>query len=157
MSAAPKFTPGPWEPCGTFVRTARVASHPSGRDGVAIADCYITDGVHAVGERAANVALIAAAPDLYAALRDIVASLAEHDDEGMIEHAAQMMAARAALARVESAAYQRDDAIRESAIIALLGGSHYMDPPDGGDVSLLEQLRRMAEDAAKWRKSEAAR
>ena len=43
-----------------------------------------------------------------------------------------------------------------SDIIALLGGSHYMDPPDGGDVSLLEQLRRMAE-AAKWRKSEGSR
>lgn len=32
-------------------------------------------------------------------------------------------------------------------LIAILGGSWYMDPPDGGDVPLLEQLRRMAEDA----------
>lgn len=36
-------------------------------------------------------------------------------------------------------------------LIALLPGSYYMDPPDGGDVSLLVQLRRMAEDAAKYR------
>lgn len=34
---------------------------------------------------------------------------------------------------------------------ALLPGTYYMDPPDGGDVSLLEQLRRMAEDARRWR------
>lgn len=34
---------------------------------------------------------------------------------------------------------------------ALLPGVYYMDPPDGGNVSLLEQLRRMSEDAAKWR------
>lgn len=27
----------------------------------------------------------------------------------------------------------------------------YMDPPDGGNVSVLEQVARMAEDAAKWR------
>ncbi|KUM02727.1 hypothetical protein AWB61_02915 [Chromobacterium sp. F49] len=26
-----------------------------------------------------------------------------------------------------------------------------MDPPDGGDVPLLEQLQRMARDAARWR------
>ena len=42
--------------------------------------------------------LIAAAPKLLEALRSIVASLAEHDDEGMIEHAEQMIAARAAIA-----------------------------------------------------------
>lgn len=34
---------------------------------------------------------------------------------------------------------------------ALLPGPHYMDPPDGGDVSALEQMRRMSEDAARWR------
>lgn len=28
---------------------------------------------------------------------------------------------------------------------------YYMDPPDGGDVPLIEQLRRMAEDAWKYR------
>jgi hypothetical protein len=36
-------------------------------------------------------------------------------------------------------------------VYALLPGYHYMDPPDGGDVSPLEQMRRMAEDAEKWR------
>lgn len=32
-----------------------------------------------------------------------------------------------------------------------LPGSYYMDPPDGGDVTPLEQLRRMAEDARRYR------
>ena len=100
MSAAPKFTPGPWEPCGTFVRTARVASHPSGRDGVAIADCYVTDGVHAVGERAANVALIAAAPDLYHALRNFL-DACEREDRDTLQGVVR--AAYTALARVEGA------------------------------------------------------
>lgn len=34
---------------------------------------------------------------------------------------------------------------------ALLPGPYYMDPPDGGDVTVLEQIRRMAEDAARYR------
>ena len=34
---------------------------------------------------------------------------------------------------------------------ALLPGVYYMDPPDGGQVEVLEQLRRMADDAARYR------
>ena len=34
---------------------------------------------------------------------------------------------------------------------ALLPSVYYMDPPDGGDVDLIEQLRRMAKDAARYR------
>ncbi len=34
---------------------------------------------------------------------------------------------------------------------AALPGSLYMDPPDGGDTPISEQLRRMAKDAALWR------
>ena len=36
-------------------------------------------------------------------------------------------------------------------ISALLPGTHYMDPPDGGSVALIEQLQRMAHDAARYR------
>ena len=32
-----------------------------------------------------------------------------------------------------------------------LPGAHYMDPPDGGDVPVSEQLSRMAKDAARYR------
>jgi hypothetical protein len=42
-------------------------------------------------------------------------------------------------------------AAKEDQISALLPGSYYMDPPDGGDVSVIEQLRRMARDAARYR------
>lgn len=33
----------------------------------------------------------------------------------------------------------------------LLPGSYYIDPPDGGGVALMEQLERMAQDAARYR------
>ncbi len=39
--------------------------------------------------------------ELLEALQNIVKSLADHDDEGMIEHAEQMIAARAAIAKAE--------------------------------------------------------
>lgn len=38
-------------------------------------------------------------------------------------------------------------------LMALLPGVYYMDPPDGGDVSVLEQLRRMSVDARRYRES----
>jgi len=41
------------------------------------------------------------------------------------------------------------DVIRE--ITAALPGTQYMDPPDGGDVSVHEQVRRMAKDAERYR------
>lgn len=41
--------------------------------------------------------------------------------------------------------------ILEAHLASLLPGVHYMDPPDGGDVSVSEQLSRMAEDAAAYR------
>ncbi|MCA7900709.1 hypothetical protein LGM39_15120 [Burkholderia cepacia] len=45
--------------------------------------------------------------------------------------------------------------VTDDDLTALLPGTHYMDAPDGGNVSLLEQLRRMAEDAARYRASRA--
>lgn len=36
-------------------------------------------------------------------------------------------------------------------VYALLLGYHYMAPPDGGDVTPLEQMRRMAADAENYR------
>jgi len=43
----------------------------------------------------------------------------------------------------------RLEVIRE--ITAALPGAYYMDPPDGGDVSIPEQVRRMAKDAERYR------
>lgn len=39
----------------------------------------------------------------------------------------------------------------EKAVANSLGGPYYMDMPDGGSVTLEEQLQRMAKDAARYR------
>lgn len=41
--------------------------------------------------------------------------------------------------------------VSDRELAALLPGPHYMDPPDGGSVTLLEQLKRMAKDAERYR------
>ena len=41
------------------------------------------------------------------------------------------------------------------ACASVLPGVIYMDPPDGGDVSVSEQLRRMAKDAERYRRLRA--
>lgn len=47
---------------------------------------------------------------------------------------------------------ERDEARAEREAMAnVLPGHYYMDPPDGGDVPVLEQLRRMAKDAERYR------
>ena len=36
-------------------------------------------------------------------------------------------------------------------LLFLLPGAYYMDPPDGGSVTMLEQLKRMAKDSERYR------
>lgn len=64
---------------------------------------------------------------------------------------APAMATVADIDAMQAAAYAdgRKDQIEEFAI--LLPGAYYMDPPDGGSVEVLEQFRRMARDAARYR------
>ncbi len=50
-------------------------------------------------EIVANARLIAAAPELLTALQAIVKTLADQDDEGLIEHVQPMIDARAAIAK----------------------------------------------------------
>lgn len=45
----------------------------------------------------------------------------------------------------------------EAALGDILPGAYYMDPPDGGSVDLIEQVRRMADDATKWREAESGK
>lgn len=46
---------------------------------------------------------------------------------------------------------ERDALAREvDACAAALPGPYYMDPPDGGDVPISEQVKRMARDAARY-------
>ena len=54
--------------------------------------------------RAEMLALIAAAPDLLSALKNLCDTLAADDMEGLIEHAEPMMQARAAIAKAEASA-----------------------------------------------------
>src|SRR5574341_2152533 len=44
---------------------------------------------------------------------------------------------------------EREATVSEFA--ALLPGAYYMDPSDGGNISTLEQFKRMAQDAKMWR------
>jgi hypothetical protein len=52
---------------------------------------------------------------------------------------------------VRAAASAQATIVDEADLLSLLPGPYYMDPPDGGSVTVLEQLRRMADDAAKYR------
>lgn len=94
-----KHTPGPWFAVGGWVEVER--------DDIAdICSCCPEDfGQEHIGrnykEVMANARLIAAAPELLSALKEIVQSLADQDDEGMIEHTLQMSNARAAIAKAE--------------------------------------------------------
>lgn len=53
-------------------------------------------------------------------------------------------------AKVDTLVARTIDAVRD-AESRLLPGTQYMDPPDGGDVDVDEQLRRLAQDAARYR------
>lgn len=48
-------------------------------------------------------------------------------------------------------AYAEGRRDEQEELASVLPGSYYMDPPDGGSVTVLEQFTRMAQDAARWR------
>lgn len=53
--------------------------------------------------------------------------------------------------KADHASFEAGACWAEAEFAKILPGPNYMDPPDGGDVSVIEQFRRMAEDARKWR------
>lgn len=60
-------------------------------------------------------------------------------------------ALKALVAERDDLCRQLDEARAErDAMANVLPGHYYMDPPDGGDVPVLEQLRRMAKDAERY-------
>lgn len=82
---------------------------------------------------------------------------AEPDDEAISavrarleQHAVYF--SRSSIEEIVSAVRKAAPAISESDLLALLPGTTYMDAPDGGSPSLLEQLQRMAKDAARYRR-----
>lgn len=86
-----KYTSGPWE-----IQKAEDAYCIASVGNLVIMP---TAGKVKHDNSEADANLIAAAPDLLEALETIVKSLSDQDDEGMIEHAEQMIAARAAIAK----------------------------------------------------------
>ena len=81
----PKFTPGPWYRCGARVGFG-IAQEGTGKP------VATTVGI-------ADSCLITAAPDLYAAMEELVTKLVIDDEEGLIEYAEPIIKARAALAK----------------------------------------------------------
>ena len=75
-----------------------------------------------------------AAADLIAALLDEV----DYDEDRVVRAAAQLKQERDTLAK------------EVDACASTLPGPYYMDPPDGGDVPISEQVKRMARDAARF-------
>ena len=66
-------------------------------------------------------------------------------------HEAQNHACKMAKERDEARVLQDRLAAELAECAAVLPGAYYMDPPDGGDVSVSEQLSRMAKDAERYR------
>ena len=107
-------TPGPWMQHPMFPEYVVLAAHADRPIGAAVdaatdlakyAQYIVRVEIlhrHRSGyECAANARLIAAAPELYEALTEIVDSLSTQDDEGLVEHAEKMIKARAALAKAQ--------------------------------------------------------
>jgi len=61
---------------------------------------------------------------------------------------------KAEIDAAETRAYAEGRKDEAEELASVLPGPYYMDPPDGGSVTVLEQLQRMAEDARKWREQE---
>jgi len=70
---------------------------------------------------------------------------------------AQLVAFAEALAdRAATDAYAEGRKDEQEELASLLPGAYYMDPPDGGNVSLREQFERMARDAEQMVAARAA-
>lgn len=104
--SAPQFTPGPWQ-TGHMMDGDNVWIGP---DCNAIPVAYVDrDWQRARDEWGANARLIAAAPDLYAALKDmLIASQPQHTFRHVFMGEAQEKA-RAALAKARGETPQRPD------------------------------------------------
>lgn len=72
--------------------------------------------------------------------------------EAVMEHAAAPVAVAPTLDAELAQDRMSELCELERDVLDSLPAVYYMDPPDGGNVSLGEQVKRMAEDAALWRK-----
>lgn len=96
-------TPGPW-----IVGSDKTSVLQVTLDAENPFQCVVntTSGYNAMSleEAKANARLIAGAPNLLAALKAIVSSLLDADEEGLIDHAPEIMAAKSAIAKAEGTA-----------------------------------------------------
>lgn len=106
MSNTLKTTSGPWvagdsQPHGTRV----TGPHAVDIAWVSCASTHGEKGYYTIGqdEAQANAHLIAASPDLFAALEKIVEALVYEDEEGLVLYSESVIAARAALAKARGA------------------------------------------------------
>lgn len=95
----PKFIQGPWGRNRYMV----YALNPLD-SGMVSFTCHVGKAVCTEEEQAATAHLIAAAPDLYAALDELTTKLVIDDEEGLIEYAEPIIKARAALAKARGEA-----------------------------------------------------
>lgn len=70
-------------------------------DGPIVANCNVPGGVPTGLEAQRNTELIAAAPDLYHALKNLVDKLVIDDEEGLVEYAEPIIEANRALAKAK--------------------------------------------------------
>lgn len=92
-----KFTKGPWTTGG---RMTQVEVWPEGWNApMCVADCHAKHAPETEAERVANAALIAAAPELFAALEKLVAADNCNYDRHLMRYEGYFDAARAALAK----------------------------------------------------------
>lgn len=96
--AEAKFTPGPWS-FAPAVPGAKRSFYISGNHAAHNREVDIATVEGGYYSCEANAALIAAAPDLYEALRALVDDLSANDEDGLTEFADSMAMARAALAK----------------------------------------------------------
>ena len=97
--SANTHTPGPWEVLDGNRVSVTLPCADVEASGYVSACIAITHSSEPRVDKVANARLIAAAPELLEALQAIVKSLSDQDDEGMVEHAQEMIDARAAIAK----------------------------------------------------------
>ncbi|MBX9348792.1 hypothetical protein K5M36_17025 [Chromobacterium vaccinii] len=169
-AAAKAATPGPWQVVtdehphclgGKHIERRIFTSweHPQLRDFSPVVTMSV--GVPEVaGERAIQMASIRQADADYiaaanpAVVQELLADLEAMAQELLAYRADSSLDTAGATIRAQAARIaelERDAATRDAEIASALPGTYYMDPPDGGDVPLLEQLRRTALDAARYR------
>lgn len=94
-------TPGPWT--ADIGETAVIRDKHGNQLAIFTHIHTRTGGRRAADEVARNTRIAAAAPELLEALQNIISGLSLGDEEGLVEYAPQMIAARAAITKATGA------------------------------------------------------